>query len=592
MLAATLVVWACTDDVASDELGTETDSADATDGTDTTDGTDDDIGEETGPPSDMPEASPCGPQPCEDCVCLEAQAEPQWACNCDGLTAEAGFVEVEPIDYQLGLPGDHATTAVDMHSTRARLFWSYQPADFGVDDRPVFVFFNGGPGVSSGMLLGLSTGPRTFDPAQTGPDATVADNPASWTSLGNLLWIDARQTGFSHGIIDPPDDPSETATRNQAMALDAFNTYFDAADFVRVLLRFLADHPTLRDNPIVIVGESYGGTRAQILLDMLLQPGRYTDGARHLLDTSLVAEIEAHHAAVLDGEPAEPEAIAEQFGHQVLIQPAMTGDLQRFIAGQLFEQPGSPVHALADELGATYQTCEELGGACSPFDNAIGFVGAQGRSPYDTRAPYSWLDDVFDLVDDRLNDSATTTALLGVDPTTIDGLAAADRADAWRAVSAGPFPSDHDAGDWPDVLGELQPWDRYFVVFHHEVLGEFNQSAADNLLLDPTDTHFGELFLSNLRWVESMITVARYDLVVYTPALPDSFTAYADLVLDVTVDEQAEQWVVEYSPAAFPDRPEIGARVIAAPTYEASHAVTLDEPAKIRADVAAWMGLE
>src|SRR5690606_21764191 len=128
------------------------------------------------------------------CTCVAGQLE----CDCDPLLAAAGFVELPGVDYQLGSFGAPQT------STDSRQFWALQPADVAPEEAPVFVFFNGGPGVSSGMLLGLGIGRASFDPALTGPDQTVADNPDSWTSLGNLLWIDARQTGFSYGLLDDP----------------------------------------------------------------------------------------------------------------------------------------------------------------------------------------------------------------------------------------------------------------------------------------------------------------------------------------------------------------------------------------------------
>jgi hypothetical protein len=444
----------------------------------------------------------------------------------------------------------------------------------------VFVLFNGGPGVSSGMLLGLNTGPWTFDPSVTGPGQSVADNPSSWTTLGSLIWIDARQTGFSYGLLD---DPSDAAAREAAMSVANFNAYRDAAEFVRTLLTILAAHPDLRDNPVILVGESYAGIRAQIMLDMLLEPDAYADGSRRLRDVELVAAITDHHVAIHGPDPT-PEQIAAQFGRQILIQPALTGITQQLTAGVMYEQPGSALEQFAAEFGEPYPTCAELGAGCSPYPHALEFVAGHGRSGYDSRAPSSWLDDLFGLVQARLNDSATTALLLGVDPLGIAGLAAGSRLEGWRAIDLDPYPADATIGDWPALVGDLQAWDRYFMPFNAEALARFRGYTARQLEVDPADPHFGELFLRNLIRVDTLITDARYDLVVPTAALPEALRSYPAWVSAVIVDPDASEWTIEYAA----ERGSI-ARIVTVPDYEAGHAVSLDAPALLRDDVAGWL---
>ena len=57
------------------------------------------------------------------------------------LGPEAGFVDIEPIDYVLGQGG----SATPLSSTAARLWYAFHPADDGAHDKPLIVFFNGGP---------------------------------------------------------------------------------------------------------------------------------------------------------------------------------------------------------------------------------------------------------------------------------------------------------------------------------------------------------------------------------------------------------------------------------------------------------------
>ena len=517
------------------------------------------------------------PQPCESCECVAAT----WQCECTPATPEAGFTTLEPHDYAIGLPGDPPTP---LSASGHRQFWSYRPADTNAWSAPLFVFFNGGPAVSSAMLLGLNIGPKTFAPPATA-GADLADNPHSWTRLGNLLWIDAHQVGFSYSVLD---DPSDLLARQAALGFANFNSYLDAADFVRVLLRFLAEHPELRDNPVVIVAESYGGTRAQLMLDMLLHPQAYASGERRLIDPTLVGEIAAHHLARFGEVEPEPATIAEQFGHQVLIQPALTGLRQQTSAGALFELPDSPIEALASELGLDYLGCAEQQGPCSPYDNAQQFVASAGRSPYDTRAPSSWLNDLFTLTNARCNDAAALGELLGVALGDIEGLGPSSRAQAWRLTQLDAYPSDAEAGDLDDALGALAPWDRYFLVFEVGALNRFRGYDARVLEVDPADPHFGEHLLRNLLWVDTMITAASYDVVVYTPALPDALRQYDDLVAAIEV--APEQWTIDYRSDAFAQWPAPGSREVYVPSYAASHAVSLDAPEQLLADVEAWLG--
>ncbi len=543
---------------SSTESGEASETAGETDTTDSTDETGDestDETEETGePPPDLPSEPP--------------------------LLPEAGYVSVPAHDYAIVPPNEPPTPlSADEH----RQFFAFQPAESEAHDAPVFVFFNGGPAVSSGMLLGLNVGPMTFAPTATG-DAEIADNPHSWTSLGNLLWIDAHHVGFSYSLLD---DPADMAARQSAVSFANFNAYNDAADFVRVLLEFLAAHPTLRDNEVIVVAESYGGTRAQLMLDMLLHGPAYADGDRRLIDAELVARIAEHHQALLGIEVPPPEQVAQQFGRQILIQPALTGELQKLHAGELFEQPGSVVDLLAEDLGLDYVPCSEKQGFCSPFTNAHSFVQAAGRSPYDTSAPVTWLGDLFDLVNDRCNDTAVIEALLDVPLASVVDMAPAARSGAWRSVNEATYPSDADAGDLDETLGSLASWDRYFLVFEYQALGRFTGFEASQHGIDPDDPHYGEHLLRNLLWVETLITSSERDLVVYVPALANALRDYSWIVQDVQVG--AGEWSIEYQPDAFGDWPSPGSRTIRVPSYTAGHAISMDAPAEFLADVADWL---
>src|SRR5262249_17810600 len=145
-------------------------------------------------------------------------------------------------------------------------------------------------------------------------------NPASWTRFANTLYIDERQSGFSYGLLPAgTDDPT-------ALKFCVTTEFEDAADFVRVLLAFQTAHPALEKNPVVLVGESYGGTRPPAMLAMPLRsPGPAAKGAADLADV-----IRAHYPRVFPDVTGDvPEATAAtQFGHVVLIEPLVAGHAQ------------------------------------------------------------------------------------------------------------------------------------------------------------------------------------------------------------------------------------------------------------------------
>lgn len=501
---------------------------------------------------------------------------------------------VEANAYTLGI----GLGATPMESSPARLFYSFQPAAAEPEAAPLFVLWNGGPAVSTGLLLGTNTGPRTTAGALDG-GPPIAANPNSWTSLGNLLYVDARGAGFSYGLAA---GASDIEVRKAEFTVANFNTYVDAADFVRVLLGFLAEHPALRDAPVVIVAESYGGVRAGIVLDMLLNHEAYGDGSRRYRDPALVAAIAGHLALRFPGALEFPPAlVAEHFGRQVLIQPNVAGKTQEAAAGALFEAPGSRIAALAGEVGTPFVTCAQKGGACDPYDNGLAFVKQVGRSGYDVRSPSSWLQDLFDHTAASLGEPTILGELLGVEVGAIAGLGAGERGlgelGPLRVVDPGIWPAD---GPLAETLGALAGWDRYYMTWSYEANVLFRSGPALSLDVDPGDPHHGEHFLRNLLHVETLITAATDDVVIYAPSLAPTLAGYAKIVESAEVVADAPMGAerpgvieVRYVDAPFPGVGAGEVRRIRFPGYgPASHSVTLDQPGGIVADVGAWMAGE
>ncbi|WP_437915355.1 hypothetical protein WME73_08455 [Sorangium sp. So ce302] len=248
------------------------------------------------------------------------------------LSAEAGFIEV-PGSPTLGL------------NWPARIFYSFQPAQEHPDEAPLILFFNGGPGAATtSVLLPYGTGPYTLDP-DAPADAAPLANAASYTRFANLLYVDPRSAGFSYDLatVDPA-----SATYSDAPLYVA-----DAADFVYVLLEFLEADAPLRDNPVVVAGESYGGTRATMMLYMMQNYTRDSDTLGLMVKALswLKDKMQAHLDAAFParaGAPQEPSQVAEQLGWQLLIQPSIYGAQQRTYGAPLARQDPDFAEYFAD----------------------------------------------------------------------------------------------------------------------------------------------------------------------------------------------------------------------------------------------------
>ena len=347
---------------------------------------------------------------------------------------EVGFVSVDPE------PAAPAT---------GHMFYVLSSADSDPGKKPVFVFFNGGPGVpTSTNLLVDATGPEQFivDAGQ----GTVVKNAASFTRLGSLLYIDERETGFSYD-----DAPAYSCT---------FDMQQDAIDFTRAILRVLDTHPQLTASRIVLVGESYGGVRAQLILQDLLH---YTQVPE------ITTEVQQHLDTVFAAEAVHPpDEIARQFFAQVLIQPVVVGAYQKL-------RPRPP----------------------------------SGICPNDTRLTYSDCANQYALVLGALADPVQSTKLLGARLEDVAGLAGPARHGA-RCAGTLDDPSNAFNTALLQRLGPLDPGDTYF-----GFNGMTGSWETDTTLEPPA-------FVDNLSYVRTLITNATYDGIVDTTQIPPALVAF------------------------------------------------------------------
>jgi len=529
---------------------------------------------------------------------------------------EAGFMTIEPISFYFHY-GSYFNR-LDLRSSEARMFYSFQAADRNPEDKPLFVFFNGGPAsATSSGLMSMYTGRFTLDNRiESGGGESYIPNPLPWTRFGNLLYIDAREAGFSYNIMTRV---TEELARWQEFNAQNYNPLFDAADYLRVLLRFLARHPALRANRVVIVGESYGGDRATCMLHLLLNYADYGNSREMFQDPSLSREIQGHFEVVFpgyEGRTVPPEVIIRQFGHQILIQPSVPWGYREELTEEMLRRPGSELYQIGAEVGIPFRP--------DAYGDRFEFLQAAGRDPYIYVKPDGWLDGFFGNAGRLLWTISNLIRVTGADVTRLAEFYAAARTQAYRLARPDTFGQDEanvpaavrvlfldpaareaaqtqaEPGDMTAVFGLLQPWDCYFLGNNGNALWAFhvfNVAMKRGYEAHPADIRYGRMFLKNLVHIETFVTDAAYDLVVYSKAFAPSLARYTEILDSARVSEdpigresRPGRVIVTYRVNAFPDIPAVGTRTIRFPLYDQScHAVSLTQPVELFLDVAEWL---
>lgn len=561
------------------------------------------------------------------------------------LINKSGFIEIEPISFYFHQNGSQ----LDLVSSRALLWYTFQRSNRDPKQNPLFVFFNGGPGSATSQgLLSYNTSRMSVDPNMNG-GVEVGLNPVSWTRLGNLLYIDARQTGFSYNLMENPQD--EDARRKEFDAQN-FNPFFDAADFIRVVLRFLSDHPAIQKNPVIIVGESYGGLRSTVMLHILLNYSDYANGKEIYQDKALVQEIQSHYNIVFPeykDKVVPPEVIAKQFGRQILIEPAVT-EYQDKIAGEMFEQEGSFLYQIAREEAVEYIPCSEQPPCdccpCIPFDNGLTFLDSVAqRDYYNYTQPRDWMSDLFNGAGQKILYTYNLKNLTRSNVLGIDLLYASNRANAYKVIDTeykGGLMIENEEcscarvktktklpifeqlrrksearrlakmkeemvygkevithGNIEEVYGVLNPWDRYFIGLSYYVNDAFYENIAidQGYDIDLYKPRYGRMFLKNVSFVKTFITNAAYDVIVYSAATPKALSLHKDILEGVAHNTSPQPGVdrpgwmeLKYKPGAFPDIPDLETRTIRFPIYSIScHSVPITQPKELFSDVSIWL---
>ncbi|GKT44242.1 carboxypeptidase S1 B [Colletotrichum spaethianum] len=174
---------------------------------------------------------------------------------------------------------------VDVSPTQHIYFYLFE-ARQNAASAPLTVRLDGGPGASSMNGLFSEIGPCTIDAS-----GKVVDNPNSWSTISNLLFVDQPATvGFSYttlvnGTVNPQTaeivpqqctlaDPMCGTYSSMDISLTPNSTTEAAKVFYNVIQGFMGAFPQYAANGVHITGQSYGGHYAPVFADYITQQNR------------------------------------------------------------------------------------------------------------------------------------------------------------------------------------------------------------------------------------------------------------------------------------------------------------------------------
>lgn len=132
--------------------------------------------------------------------------------------------------------------------------------------RPVTFLFNGGPGAASIYLHLSAIGPKTIVTAGDGSfpavPARLEENPDSWITFTDLVFIDPVDTGYSRMLPGPDGAPRDGK---------AYHSVPGDLDSIAGFIRQWLTVNKRWGSPKAIAGESYGGQRVAALSRILAE---------------------------------------------------------------------------------------------------------------------------------------------------------------------------------------------------------------------------------------------------------------------------------------------------------------------------------
>jgi carboxypeptidase C (cathepsin A) len=220
--------------------------------------------------------------------------------------------------------------------TQASIFYvTYLKRNVEASARPITFLFNGGPGSASVWLHMGAFGPKRVDiasPVHSAPAPYhLVNNEASLLDVSDLVFIDAPGTGFSR--VSGADKDSAFYGIDE-----------DAHAFAEFITGFLSKYQRW-NSPKYLFGESYGTTRAAVLVNMLQDnPGVDFNGVI-MLSQVLDAALYPDHPENTPGNDLPYQlglptyAATAWYHHQppeqraIDVPPELLTDVERFATG-------------------------------------------------------------------------------------------------------------------------------------------------------------------------------------------------------------------------------------------------------------------
>jgi vitellogenic carboxypeptidase-like protein len=145
----------------------------------------------------------------------------------------------------------------------ALFYWFVGASDY--EYRPTVIWTNGGPGSSSFWGFFLENGPYEIQGTQDKPQLKPREH--AWNNFANYMIFEhplSVTLSFQEQDSDLP--------QNVAQGID---------QYYQALVNFIAMHPEIAKNPIILAGESYAGTYLPLLSKAILNGNKH-EGGTHL----------------------------------------------------------------------------------------------------------------------------------------------------------------------------------------------------------------------------------------------------------------------------------------------------------------------
>ncbi|KAM7470520.1 hypothetical protein LguiA_008703 [Lonicera macranthoides] len=135
-----------------------------------------------------------------------------------------------------------------------QLFYYFVESERSPQFDPLIIWLAGGPGCSALRAFFYEIGPLVFNYANSSGSKPILElNPYSWTSVANIIFLDAPvNTGFSYSKTWQSYNSSDTLS---------------AAHTTEFLRKWVIDHPRFTNNRLYVTGVSYSG----IIIPMIIE---------------------------------------------------------------------------------------------------------------------------------------------------------------------------------------------------------------------------------------------------------------------------------------------------------------------------------